>query len=102
MKLKLNHTTLKTLGLGQMLSKFTGKFTINVELKIIALGNDVHGVPVALLDVIGTQRILDGCDGGFIILTNHQLVPTKAAMLLAPGGMKVPRAHHVFTNAEVT
>ena len=102
MKLKLNHATLKPLGLGQVLSEFTGKFPINIELEIVAPGNDVHGVPIALLYVIGTQRIFNGCDGGFIILTDHQSVPTETAMFLTAGRVKIPCAHNILTNPQVT
>ena len=40
--LELNHAALEALGLGQVLSKFTGKFVINIELEVVALGDDVH------------------------------------------------------------
>ena len=101
MKLKLNHAILKTFSLWKVLSEFTGKFTINVELEVVPLGNDVHGVPVAFLNIIGSEGVLDGCNGRFVGLTNHQPVTTEAAMFLATGRMKIPRAHHVFADTKV-
>ena len=52
MKLKLNHAILKTFSPWKVLSEFTGKFTVNVELEVVALGDDVYGVPIALLNII--------------------------------------------------
>ena len=99
--LELNHSALEALGFWKMLGKFTGKFIINIELEVVALGDDVHCVPIAFLDIFCSQSILDGYDSRFIILSDHQPVTTKAAMFLTSGSMEVPCAHHVFANAEV-
>ena len=40
--LELNHAALEALGFWKMLGKFTGKFVINIELEVVALGDDVH------------------------------------------------------------
>ena len=42
MKLELDHAALEALGLWKMLGKFTGELVINIELKAIPLGDDVH------------------------------------------------------------
>ena len=69
--LELNHAALEALGFWKMLGKFTGKFVINIELEVVALSDDVHCVPIALLDIPSSQSVLDGCNGGFIILSDH-------------------------------
>ena len=40
--LELNHAALEALGFWKMLGKFTGELVINIELKAIPLGDDVH------------------------------------------------------------
>ena len=42
MKLKLNHAALEASSLWKVLGEFTGKFTINIEFKIVTIGDDVH------------------------------------------------------------
>ena len=69
--LELNHAALEALGFWKMLGKFTGKFVINIELEVVALGDDVHCVPIAFLDIFCRQSVLDGYDSRFIILSNH-------------------------------
>ena len=97
-ELKLDHAALKALGFWKVLGEFTGKFAVDIELEVVSLGDDVHGVPIGLLYVIGTQRIFNGCDGGFIILTDHQSVTTVAAVFLTAGRMKIPCALYGFAN----
>ena len=42
MKLELDHATLEAFSLWKVFGEFTGKFTINIEFKIVIIGDDVH------------------------------------------------------------
>ena len=99
-ELELDHAFLEALGLGEMLGEFAGKLAVNKELKVVALGDDVDGVPVALLDVGGGQGVLDRRDGRLVVLADDQPVTAEAAMFAPSGCVEIPGTHHVLADTQ--
>ena len=101
MELELNHAALEALGLGQVLGEFARELAVDVELEIVALGDDVHIVPLAFFDVGHLEAVFDRGNRRLVVLANHEYIATKTTMLAAAGGMKIPRPQYLPPDAHV-
>jgi len=101
-KLELNHAAFEALGQGEVLGEFTRELAVDIELEVVALGDDVHVVPLALFDVGHLKPIFDRGNRRLVILANHKHIATKTTMLATAGGMKIPSPQHLPTDAHMT
>ena len=102
MELELDHAALEPLGQGEVLGEFTRELAVDIELEVVALGDDVHVIPLALFDVGHLETVLDRRDRGLVVFADHQNVAPKTTMLPATGGMKIPCTQHLPTDAHMT
>ena len=101
MELELNHAALKPLGQGEVLGEFTRELAVDIELEVVALGDDVHVIPLALFDVGHLETVLDRRDRRLVVFADHQNVAPKTTMLAATGGVEIPCAQHLPSNPHV-
>ncbi len=90
--LELDHSPQQALLDGQILGEFRRQLAVDIEFEAVAIGDDMHIVPIALIDLVYSQSVLDGDDGRFVILRDNQAVAAEATVLFASGRMKVPSA----------
>jgi len=99
--LELDHALFETLGFRQVLGEFRGQFAVDEEFEIVAIGDDVDGVPIALSDVILGQAILDRGDGWLVVLADDQPITSEAAVFPAARRVEIPCTHHILANANM-
>ena len=81
-----------------MLGEFTRELAVNIELEVVALGDDVHVIPMALFDVGHLETVLDRRDRRLVVFSDHQNVAPKTTMLPATRGVKIPCAQNFSSN----
>lgn len=92
MNLELDHSLQQALLDGQVLGELLRQLAVDIEFEAVAIGDDMHIVPIALFDLVYTQSVLDGDNRRFVILRDCKAVAAKTAVLSASGRMKVPSA----------
>ena len=101
-QLQLYHACVKTFLFGQVFGKLGRSLPIDDEFEVISSGHEMDLVPIPLFDFLLFQSILDRRNGRFVILVNDQAIPSKATMLLATRGMKIPSPHDLLAQANCT
>ena len=101
-ELELDHAALEAFRLGEVFGEFAGKFAVNVELEVVALGYDVHLVPLAFFYVGYLEAVFDRDDRWPIVLADHENITPKTPMLATARCMKIPRTQYLPPNAHVT
>ena len=98
----MDHAALEAFRLGEVFGEFAGKFAVNVEFEVVALGNDVHGVPLAFFYVGYLKAVFDRSDRWRVVLADHENITAKTPMLATAWGMKIPRTQNLPPDAHMT